>query len=412
MNPYLLSLSGVVSICFGILLCSPTLGAHPMIGANSRSFVYCGPILCNAGFDRDFGAINDLSSDPQHANVFWAVTEGSWTNNDIELVRIDLASNDPPERVLLQTIEPIIGLAIDPTHTFYGITASDLVRIDPDTGLVETIGPLGYASELNSWSSIASHPDGTLYGAMLDSAHVSSLVTIDKTTAAHVDLGVFKDIRMQGLEIHPTSLTMHAVGYIEKDYRYLDVDPVEVSATIDLSHRQLGRTTGLAFVESLDAIDCNGDSALSVDDFHCQNPVLLDSFLDGPDTIRGDFDFDGEVGFQDFLKLQSNFGRPIGGRGQLSYVEGDMNLDRFVRFDDFLEFAANFGNRLETEAVPVPEPSHLGLWLIAVLVAVRVLDQRTPAAASTSRRTPIAMIGSGYGSLFQVLDVNVPNFAC
>ena len=370
MHPDLILPCRVISICYGLMLCSATLGAHPITGASTTSLAYCSAVACKSGFDPDFGGTLDLSSDPQNANVFWAVTQASLTNNDIELVRIDLGSAEQPQRIPLQTIEPIIGLAIDPNYTFYGITDSDLVRLDPNTGAVENIGSLGYGSALNSWSSIASHPDGTLYGAILHS-NVSTLVTINKATGAHEDLGVFEDVRMQGLDIHPTSLNMQAIGYVERDYRFLHIDPIQVSATIDRNRPELGRVSGLAFVDSLDAIDCNGDFRLDIDDFQCQNPVLLDSLLDGSHTIRGDFDFDGEVGFEDFLTLQRNFGQRTVGRNQLSYVEGDMNLDRSVKFDDFLEFSANYGKQLDAKMAAVPEPCGMGPWLIAIIITTR-----------------------------------------
>ena len=51
----------------------------------------------------------------------------------------------------------------------------------------------------------------------------------------------------------------------------------------------------------------------------------------------GDTNFDGQVDFQDFLRLSSNFGR----RGE--EMAGDLNFDDQVDFADFIILSANFG---------------------------------------------------------------------
>ena len=58
-------------------------------------------------------------------------------------------------------------------------------------------------------------------------------------------------------------------------------------------------------------------------------------------TIPGDLDFDGEVGFKDFLMLSSSFGKQF----DVSYSDGDIDGDGRVAFSDFLMLAANFGRK-------------------------------------------------------------------
>ena len=57
-------------------------------------------------------------------------------------------------------------------------------------------------------------------------------------------------------------------------------------------------------------------------------------------ALAGDFDGDGEVGFQDFLEFVLNFERPD------ADPQFDLDGDGQVGLFDFIEFAQNFGKKL------------------------------------------------------------------
>lgn len=86
--------------------------------------------------------------------------------------------------------------------------------------------------------------------------------------------------------------------------------------------------TGLAVVGST--------LLFSADDgIHGREPWMLEA---EQELLTGDIDADGDVDFDDFLLLASNFGKENATR-----AGGDLNQDGLVDFDDFLLLAANFG---------------------------------------------------------------------
>ena len=79
-------------------------------------------------------------------------------------------------------------------------------------------------------------------------------------------------------------------------------------------------------------------------------------------TATGDANLDGEVGFDDFLSLAASFGVEGG------WSQGNFTLDTEVGFNDFLLLSQNFGFGAASqvsEVSPVPEPSSLGLLMLA-----------------------------------------------
>lgn len=100
--------------------------------------------------------------------------------------------------------------------------------------------------------------------------------------------------------------------------------------------------------------DMNGDCEVNIDD--------ITTFLDFANRPLGDADFDGSVGFADFLILSRNFGTPA------TYTEGDFNADGEVQFSDFLILSANFGGST-TEVVP--EGMHASWLAIGLIFLIR-----------------------------------------
>ena len=76
--------------------------------------------------------------------------------------------------------------------------------------------------------------------------------------------------------------------------------------------------------DAFDSNHCLGNGAES--DSDCMEPIV------------GDANLDGEVDFQDFLKLSANF-------GSIDQVwgDGDFNSDTEVNFSDFLVLSENYG---------------------------------------------------------------------
>ena len=88
----------------------------------------------------------------------------------------------------------------------------------------------------------------------------------------------------------------------------------------------------LASGNSDPSLDLNGDNAVDAAD-----NVFLAETLVG--ALRGDTDLDGDVDFEDFLKLSENFGAT-----DAVWSHGDFNGDGNVSFADFLALSANFGS--------------------------------------------------------------------
>lgn len=80
------------------------------------------------------------------------------------------------------------------------------------------------------------------------------------------------------------------------------------------------------------------------------------------DSLVGDIDLDGAVGFSDFLILSANFGNSPADASQ-----GDLDGDKSVGFSDFLLLSANFGAKQEAAALVVQESSLANDWVFAAV---------------------------------------------
>ena len=105
------------------------------------------------------------------------------------------------------------------------------------------------------------------------------------------------------------------------------------------------------------AFDLTGDGLVDVNDH-------VFWYSDLANSLVGDVNLNGTVGFDDFLVLSTNFGQP-GGWGQ-----GNFDLDKVVAFADFLQLSSNFGRSASAAptASAVPEPSAAGLLGIGVFL--------------------------------------------
>lgn len=107
-----------------------------------------------------------------------------------------------------------------------------------------------------------------------------------------------------------------------------------------------------------DPLDCNADGTVDTADIACATAATLGDTLGANGLLPGDFNFDGNVDFPDFLVLSENFGNAEAGG---VYANGDVDLNGAIEFADFLVFSENFGNT--AAAASVPEPSSILLLL-------------------------------------------------
>lgn len=85
--------------------------------------------------------------------------------------------------------------------------------------------------------------------------------------------------------------------------------------------------------------------------------------------IPGDLNGDGEVAFNDFLTLSSNYGAT-----NVPYSDGDIDCNGEVGFPDFLTLSGNFGQTAEAQAVPEPSGFLMALMALAPLGLRRKRD--------------------------------------
>ena len=109
--------------------------------------------------------------------------------------------------------------------------------------------------------------------------------------------------------------------------------------------------------------DCDLDGLLSADDLDCVGDIAeRDAVLAALNTLPGDLDGDGDVAFDDFLELATNFGKD-----PATYSEGNVDLVGGVAFLDFLELATNFG-QVAAAAEAVPEPNGVVILTVGVVM--------------------------------------------
>ena len=82
--------------------------------------------------------------------------------------------------------------------------------------------------------------------------------------------------------------------------------------------------------------------------------------------LRGDFDGDGDVDGDDFLRWQSGFGTENGA----TKMDGDADGDGDVDGDDFLIWQAEFNPGNGTASAAVPEPTSVLLMLGVAVVGM------------------------------------------
>lgn len=163
-------------------------------------------------------------------------------------------------------------------------------------------------------------------------------------------------------EVHPTTQAhelLASAAFSLFDVEHLTGD-LNFNATLDPDDVDV-LSYGIANDWEMPLLDLNQDSTID------SNDVSL--LLKQADKLNGDLDFDGEVGFQDFLKLARNFDKTE----PVLWSSGDIDSDGIVQFSDFLILARNFG---KTSVAAAPEP-HSSLLLTLGSVVLLGFRQRS-----------------------------------
>ena len=129
----------------------------------------------------------------------------------------------------------------------------------------------------------------------------------------------------------------------------------------------------LSFQVSIPPGDCNGDGIIDAKDLECACVAgELPAVLTATGLLKGDFNGDGSVVFDDFLRLSANFGDQVS-----SYIDGDVDCSGTVDFDDFSALTINFGKGVDDSVAAAPEPSAIALMLVGLLVFFRGVPKKT-----------------------------------
>jgi hypothetical protein len=119
-------------------------------------------------------------------------------------------------------------------------------------------------------------------------------------------------------------------------------------------------------------LDCNGDDEVTFEDVQCRPEASkIKTILDFTNTPLGDINGDKMVGFDDFLSLSTNFGKPGG------YLQGDLDVNGLIEFADFLSLSTNFGAGSQASLSAVPEPNSGVLLLAAGLLLTALRGKKT-----------------------------------
>jgi len=107
---------------------------------------------------------------------------------------------------------------------------------------------------------------------------------------------------------------------------------------------------------------------------HTNSPRFVDNVkVYSLASLGADFDGDGDVDGDDFIRWQIGFGDfPTGGAQK---IDGDYDNDGDVDGDDFLGWQAEFGSGSGLASAAVPEPASIAL-LIALFVCATVVRRR------------------------------------
>lgn len=191
----------------------------------------------------------------------------------------------------------LMGMAFDAQGTLWGLTtfqstpANSLVRVDPETGTLTTVGPTGMDQLIEG--DLAFHPvTGVLYGIQNCSPHYRSLFRIDLSTGAATHIGDIGPGEVSDLSAMAFDITGQLwVIDTERDLVLrVDEDTAQIQSQTPLS-TPLGDTAGLAYhpLEERWYIgdgNVNGTNSLYTIDLHSGQLTLIGP-SEMPDGIAG-----------------------------------------------------------------------------------------------------------------------------
>lgn len=177
-------------------------------------------------------ATRDLASDPLRYPAFvWGIRDGSAGN---ELIGVNPFEEGRVSYALLDTPDPIVAIAIDPTTgVMYGAAGTDLYSIDPFDGESAFIG----SAELAIDDGLGFDLSGDLYAIDSD-----QIIAVDKQDGSSTVIGPIVTNGFIDLAADPSTGTLYALG--PDIYDLVTIDSNGVVTTVGSS---LGRPSGLAF---------------------------------------------------------------------------------------------------------------------------------------------------------------------
>lgn len=153
-------------------------------------------------------------------------------------------------------------------------------------------------------------------------------------------------------------LLLEPIANFNSNVQRFELTNVDAAALVDL---------GWSILEAPDnPLDLDGNDELNGADVDlaCAAGNELQPYFDALNSLSADLDFDGEVGFSDFLTLSANFGNL-----DATYSQGDVSCDSMVGFEDFLSLSGAFGSSVDGAVHSVPEPNFTPLFCISLVIA-------------------------------------------
>ena len=229
-----------------------------------------------------------------------------------------------------------LTVASAPTPAFVGGGGNDTINAQSATyAPAGDLGGDGSAVTLNATGSTVSFQTSQTLAALTLAGSAVTLAANNTigTKAITVDASSSLDLANGGLVVDytgasplPGLLTALTAGYAAGAWTGTGIRSSSAAADAARAH-------ALGVAEASDALGLSGTATTAFLGRTVDATSVLVRY-----TLYGDADLNGKVDFNDFLRLQSNFGTAAAG-----FAKGNFNYDSTTDFNDFLLLQSNFG---------------------------------------------------------------------